>query len=33
MVKETSKEDVKIICVRVTKPASKKVAKVEADLN
>ena len=33
MVKETSKEDVKSICVRVTKAASKKVAKVEADLN
>ena len=33
MAKETNKGDVKSICARVTKPASKKVAKAEVDPN
>ena len=33
MAKETNKGDVEIICARVTKPASKKVANAEVDLN
>ena len=33
MAKETNKGDVESICARVTKPASKKVANAEVDLN
>ena len=33
MTKETNAGDVETICVRVTKPASKKVANTEVDLN
>ena len=33
MAKETNKGDVKSICARVTKPASKKVANAKVDLN
>ena len=33
MAKETNKGDVESICRRVTKPASKKVANAEVDLN
>ena len=33
MVKEANKGDVESICARVTKPASKKVANAEVDLN
>ena len=33
MTKETNKGDVESICTRVTKPASKKVANAEVDLN
>ena len=33
MVKEANKGDVESICARVTKPASKKLANAEVDLN
>ena len=33
MAKETNKRDVDIICARVTKHVSKKVAKAEVNLN
>ena len=33
MAKETNKRDVESICAKVTKHASKKVAKAEANLN
>ena len=33
MAKETNKRGLEIICARVTKPASKKVANAEVDLN
>ena len=33
MAKETNKGDVESICARVTKPASKKVANAEVELN
>ena len=33
MAKETNKRGLEIICARVTKPASKKMANAEVDLN